>query len=231
MPNVLYGSHIIEYEFLEKPELKSHYITVEKGKIVVLKGKTIPESKANTLILKKARWIIEKLFLVQSIEESEIVTGSRIPFLGKKYYVQVLFSEEISTPGIHFNHSKFTITLPINQSNIQETIKLELDDYYRIQAKEKLIPRIEKWSQRTGLNYTKLRFLKFEKRWGSCTRENTILINYLAIKLPYSLIDYLIVHELCHTVEKSHSKSFYSLVSKHVPNWKTLDEKMAGMKM
>ena len=231
MPNVKYGSHIIEYEFLEKPELKSHYITVEKGKTVILKGKPITEAKANSLILKKARWIINKLSIVEGVAENDIVTGSRIQFLGKKYYVLIIFSEGIDKPRIHFNHSKFTINLPENQTNIQETIRVELDDYYRIQAKERLIPRIEKWSEKTGLHYNKLRFLKFEKRWGSCTHENTILINYLAIKLPYSLIDYLIVHELCHTIEKSHSKSFYSLVSKHVPNWKTLEDKMAEMKM
>lgn len=231
MPNVKYGSHIIEYEFLEKPELKGHYITVEKNKAVVLKGKSISEAKANTLILKKARWIIEKLKVVESLAESDIVTGSRIQFLGKKYYVQVFFSDIVQKPLIQFNQSKFSITLPQSQTNIQDTIKSTLDDYYRIQAKEKLIPRIEKWCEKTDLKYNKLRFLKFDKRWGSCTQENTILINYMAIKLPYSLIDYLLVHELCHTVEKSHSKSFYSLVAKYLSNWKTLDERMVGLKM
>jgi len=231
MYNVQYGNRIIEYVFLVKPELKAHYVTVEKNKAVVLKGKAVSESKANSLVLKKARWIINKLALVESIHESDIVTGSRIQFLGKKYYVQILFSDTTHKPLIHFNQSKFTITLPENLTNMQKTIKSALDDYYRIQAKESLIPRIEKWSVKTRLKYNKLKFLKFEKRWGSCTHDNTVLINYLAIKLPYSLIDYLIVHELCHTIEKSHSKSFYSLVSKHVHNWKFLDDKMAAMKM
>jgi predicted metal-dependent hydrolase len=231
MPKVVYGNATIEYEFIEKPELKGHYITVEKDKSVILKGKAISEIKANSLVLKKARWIIEKQKVVESITESDIVTGSRIQFLGKKYYAHIFYSDLVHKPIIQFNQSKFSITLPENQTDIQETIKLALDEFYRIQAKEKLIPRTEKWSDKSGLKYNKLRFLKFEKRWGSCTNENTILINYSAIKLPYSLIDYLLIHELCHTVEKSHSKSFYALVAKHLPNWKTLDERMVGMKM
>jgi len=73
--------------------------------------------------------------------------------------------------------------------------------------------------------------MHLEKGWGSCLPSNNIIINVDAIKLPYSLIDYLIVHELVHTKIKSHSKEFWAELSKYMPNWKELDEKMYGMKM
>lgn len=73
--------------------------------------------------------------------------------------------------------------------------------------------------------------MKFDKRWGSCTSDNKISINVDAIKLPYSLIDYILVHELVHTKIKDHSKEFWAEVSKHLPNWKELDDKMMGMKL
>ena len=73
--------------------------------------------------------------------------------------------------------------------------------------------------------------MQLEKRWGSCTPSNNIIINIDAIKLPFSLIDYLIVHELTHTKIKSHSKEFWAELSKHIPNWKELDEKMYGMRL
>jgi len=76
-----------------------------------------------------------------------------------------------------------------------------------------------------------LKIRKLEKRWGSCTVSNNIIINLESIKLPFSLIDYLIVHELVHTKVKNHSKEFWSELSKHIPNWKELDDKMYGMKL
>ena len=95
MPSVQYGSKLIEYSTLVKDGLKSHYITVQKGDGVVLKGKAIPAEKANQLILKKAKWILDKLELVKSIGDQDIVTGSRIQYLGRKYYVEVFINDDL----------------------------------------------------------------------------------------------------------------------------------------
>lgn len=231
MPEVKYGKRIITFEFQLSAHLKAHYITVEKGKGVTLKGGEINLFDAQNLILKKARWIIKKLELVESIGEKDIVSGSRIQYLGRSYYAQVIFSEEVKKTTIDFNESKFIIRINLDAENTQEQIKLALDKFYRDKVKEKILPRLNKWSNKTGLTYNILKIQKLEKRWGSCTGDNNILINYNAIKLPFSLIDYLLVHELCHTIEKNHSKTFYSILSKHLPNWKSLDEKMAEMKL
>ena len=75
MPRVQYGHKTIEYTFLTKEGLNSHYITVEKGVGVVLKGKPISDEEAEQLILKKAKWILDKLDLVQSIGDEDIITG------------------------------------------------------------------------------------------------------------------------------------------------------------
>jgi len=231
MPSIQYGGRIIDYEIVEKPNLKSHYITVEKDKGVILKGKKVSMPDADKLVAKKARWIIKKLEIVESLTQSDIVTGSRIQYLGRKYYTQIILDDNAKKSMIHFNESKFLITIPSKAIDIQSEIHAALDIFFRQRAKEKITPRVSKWSKHTGLSYNQLKFQKLEKRWGSCTNTDNILINYLAIKLPFTLIDYLIVHELCHTIEKNHSKKFFSILSKHLPNWKRLDEKIWGMKL
>ena len=231
MPEVHYGSKKIAYTFQEKEGLKNHYITVEKGKGVVLKGKQLPREEADRMILKKARWILDKLELVKSIGIEDIVTGSRLPYLGKKYYTEIYQNPDVDKTSVEFNYSKFKIIVPPNTEEIQSEIHSALDTFYQLKAREKITPRIEKWSEKTGLEYNQLRFQKMEKRWGSCSNKNNILINTEAIKLPYSLIDYLIVHELCHTKEKNHSKAFRAELSRHLSNWKRLDERMSGMRL
>ena len=230
MPSVQYGNKTIAYSFKEKGKLKSHYITVDKGDGVVLKGKSISEEKAQQLILKKAKWILDKLDLVSSIGDDDIVTGSRIQYLGRKYYVEVFENNQVDEIIIDFTESKFKVSLPKSLNN-QEELKKAFETFLRAKAEEKLTPRIRKWSKATGLDFNNLKIRKLEKRWGSCTTSNDIIINIDAVKLTYSLIDYLLVHELVHTKIKNHSKEFWAELSKHIPNWKELDEKMYGMKL
>jgi predicted metal-dependent hydrolase len=210
MPEALYGHRIIKYTIEEKSGLKSHYISVDKQRGVVLKGSSLSGAKAEQMILKKARWIINKMSLVQAIEEGDIVTGTRLPYLGKRYYVEVFKSDKVEYSSISFNHSKFKFIVPSNDYD-QVELKSVLQEFYKEKAIEKMTPRL--------------------KKWGSCTPDNNIVINIDAIKLPFTLIDYLLVHELVHTKEKNHSKSFWAELSKHIPNWKELDDQMYGVKM
>lgn len=230
MYSVQYGNKTIEYSIIEQEGLKSYYISVEKGIGVILKGKPISTEQADKLILKKAKWILDKLDLVSAISDGEIVTGSRIQYLGRKYYVEIIIENDSPKITIDFTESKFKITLP-NQLNSQENLQQAFENYFRIKAQEKIEPILKKKSKLTGLQYNNVKFMKLEKRWGSCTPSNTIIININAIKLPFSLIEYLVVHELVHTKIKSHSKEFWAELSKHILSWKGLDEKMYGMKL
>ncbi|RXM41334.1 M48 family peptidase [Chryseobacterium sp. CH21] len=230
MYSVQYGNKTIEYSIMEKDGLKSHYISVEKDVGVILKGKAISIEQADKLILRKAKWILDKLELVSSINEGEIITGSRIQYLGRKYYVELIIENESDKIKIDFTESKFKIRLP-NHLNTQENLRQAVENYYRLKAQEKIEPILRKKSKTIGLQYKNVKFMKLEKRWGSCTPSNTIIINFHAVKLPFSLIEYLVVHELVHTKVKSHSKEFWAELSKHIFNWKELDAKMYETKL
>ncbi|WP_139856650.1 M48 family metallopeptidase [Aequorivita sinensis] len=230
MPEIKYGNKTIEYTILEKEGLRSHYITVEKGTGVTLKGEAIPIEKSDKLIAKKAKWIIDKLELVKSIGEDKIVTGSRIQYLGRKYYVEIFINEDIENIEINFTESKFKVLTP-KRLNSQSNLIEAFETFFTQKAEEKIKPRLKKWSKKTGLNYKKVQFKQLEKQWGNCTPNNSITINIESIKLPYSLIDYLLVHELVHTKIKNHSKEFWAELSKHIPNWRELNDRMYGMRL
>jgi predicted metal-dependent hydrolase len=230
MRSVQYGSKQIDYSILEKEGLKSHYISVEKHAGVVLKGRPVSAKTADQLILKKAGWILNKLDLVKVNQDNEIVTGSRIPYLGKSYYVQVVVDRSVKAVLVEFNYSKFKITVK-SASVAQEEIQSAIREFYKEKAVEKLTPRIQKLSENTGIPYRRVQFRTMNRRWGSCTASNQITLNTEAVKLPYSLIDYLVVHELVHTRIKNHSSAFWAELSKHVRNWRLLDKRMAEMKM
>lgn len=72
----------------------------------------------------------------------------------------------------------------------------------------------------------KLRLRRMRRRWGSCSRNGTITLNLELIKAPTSCVDYVILHELCHLIEASHSRRFYELLSQVSPEWEKLRERL-----
>ena len=90
------------------------------------------------------------------------------------------------------------------------------DEELRRAAKADLPARIERLSQLTGLKYAKLTIRASRTKWGSCSGRNTISLSLFLMTLPEHLRDYVIVHELCHTVHHNHSPRFHALVDRMV---------------
>lgn len=227
MNTFYYGSFSFNWIF-EEANIKTHTITVEKDQPVILRGKNIPFEQMELLIKKKARWIREKIKSMKSISDGDIVSGSRLNYMGRSYMVVIEPSDKEIGIDVGFNARKFHIVINKKLVRNQEVIQEGIQKFQRKVALEKIYPRIKKWIKLTGLEVSGYRIKKMESKWGNCTPEGLVELNPKCIELSNKVIDYVIVHELCHTVELNHTKEFWSLVEQHYPDWEDCHKKLDG---
>jgi predicted metal-dependent hydrolase len=220
MPRLQYGQTTIEWRFKADATLKRHYVTVERGRPVLLRGPAVAPEEQEALVRQRARWIREKRTLVEAKAAYEqIVTGSRLLYCGRTYFTEVKHLPKSAFPTLRFTASRFVIESPYGPCISHEALAPLLDAFYRSRAEEKLLARVRQWEQRSGLRAAGARIKHFQSRWASCNAQNILEFHPRVMELPATVQDYVVVHELCHTAEKGHTKAFWQLVSKQLPNW------------
>ncbi len=96
-----------------------------------------------------------------------------------------------------------------------------LTRWYRKQAQIHMSERVSHFSEKHGLGYEQIRITGATTRWGSCSGRNNLNFPWRLLMAPREIIDYVVVHELAHTVHKNHSPRFWELVESILPDWKT----------
>lgn len=215
-----YGQTRIEWRFRADSRLKRHYVTVERGEPVLLRGPRVDLAEQEALVRQRARWIRQKQAQVEQPHvQGDVVTGSRLRYAGRTYFVEVRHAPTLAVARLRFTAARFVLECPTGRSMAPEMLAHLLEDFYRQRAQDKLLVRVRHWERQTGLQATLARIRTFQSRWASCNAHNVLEFHPRVMELPASVQDYVIVHELCHTVEKSHTRDFWALVARHMPGW------------
>ncbi|HSN67231.1 MAG TPA: SprT family zinc-dependent metalloprotease [Fusibacter sp.] len=204
---------------ITRSKRKTVSIIVERsGAVRVLAPLKFPEKSIVAFILEKQAWIIKKRRELQAhqLQRPTFKEDSHIEFMGRTlkvahHIVQKKSDEFICLVDdvIHYNRRDFSYDAMLDDT----------ERWYRQQALMLFHERVAYFNTILDRKPTKISIKTQRKRWGSCTSKGHILLNWRLILAPLEVIDYVILHELCHLYHMNHSKQFWDLVSKIDPHF------------
>jgi predicted metal-dependent hydrolase len=176
--------------------------------------------------ISKLSWIRKQQAKIKAQKREaprEYLTKESHYYLGKRYLLKVI--EHHSSPLVKLKHN--TIELYIRPETNTAKRKEILDNWYRTQLKELVPKTILKWEKEMKVKVNEFGIKKMKTKWGTCNiAAQRIWLNLELAKKPISCLEYIIIHEMTHLLERNHNNRFVALMNQFMPNWKEVKEEL-----
>ncbi|MBD3617746.1 MAG: M48 family metallopeptidase [Gracilimonas sp.] len=189
----------------------------------------IPEKKVIQFIHHKLPWIKKHLSNYQNKTAREplrYISGEKHLFRGKEYSLKVI--ERNKPPNVSVIDDEVLI-LQVRPGSTASKKASVLNEWYRTALKTEIPELIEKWETPMGVSVKEFGVKLMKTRWGTCNiRAQRIWLNLELAKKRPELLEYVVIHEMVHLLERLHNKRFYYFMSRFLPNWKELKDELNG---
>lgn len=181
----------------------------------------ISQRQVEKFVIEKKDWILQNHVKIQTYEKDTGVGLQIGAEVKTKLHTLRIEETEGIKPGYKLEGELIRLLIPCGTEykKIERIVEKFLVEIYKMESRQYLPKRVQFYAAKCGFKYSDLSFRNNISNWGSCSYDNNISLNVKLMKLPDDVIDYVILHELCHTVEKNHSASFWQLVKKVCPDY------------
>jgi len=220
---------VIEYKVV-RSRRKTLSLQVSYGQVLVRAPYSVDDKFINTLIEKKSAWLKAKIAQQSQVDDfcCDFSQGSTLFLFGQLVTLNIIFAKQVNTLLTEGINNKKILTIVVAERNkkklsnkvlLAAAVKKHIEKYFKQQAEDIIPVKVATYSQLTSLTPVSIKIRQYRSRWGSCNNRGELSFNYLLMMLPINVINYVVVHELCHLEHLNHSKEFWQLVAKHFPQY------------
>ena len=218
---------MIEYQVV-RSHRKTLSLQVKHGQVLVRAPYCVDENFISTFIQKKSAWLKAKIAQQSQADDfcCDFSQGSMLFLFGQLVTLNITFAKQAQTLLTNDINNKQILTIVLAERNqkklsnkvlLATAVKKHIEQYFKQQAEQIIPPKVATYSQLTSLKPSSIKIRQYRARWGSCNNRGELSFNYLLMMLPIEVINYVVVHELCHLQHLNHSKEFWQLVAKYFP--------------
>lgn len=187
-------------------------------------------ASAVRIVSDKKLWLKRHLSKMKEIEIQHTVFDENSDYSTKQHILSLKKTDRKNI-SVRLSTGKINVLYPseikINSTEVQLAIRTGIERALKIESKSYLPEKVKKLADKFQFNYNNLYLKNIKSRWGSCSIKNNINLSIHLMRLPEHLIDYVILHELVHTVHHNHSSKFWRLLDEVTNGAKRLDKELS----
>lgn len=205
-----------------KKDIKHVHLSVHPpdGRVTLAAPAATRLDVARAYAVSKLGWIREQQQQLRNQAREtprQFVTRESHYLWGRRYLLTVAYADD--KPHVRLDHKRITLTVRPG-SNSEKRSKV-MHEWHKTLLHEVVPSLIEKWEARLGVRVNRYFLQRMKTRWGGCNhRAGHIRLNTELVKKPKDLLEYIIVHEMAHLLEPTHSDRFTALLDRHYPTWR-----------
>lgn len=201
------------------------------GRVSLSYPRQLSSSVVHTFVRNRIHWIKEKLRERESTPDNphlQYISGEEVRVWGKAFVLNVMERNEPQNVNFFNEHILEMLVRPERPHKKRERL---LKEWYRTELKRKIPMLIEKWEPIMKVKVHEFGVKDMKTRWGTCnTRDHRIWLNLQLAKHSPLCLEFVVVHEMVHLLERLHSPRFYRLMDQFLPDWRKREELLTGKK-
>jgi len=196
------------------------------GEVIVRAPSWLPAWEIEHFVKSKSDWITKQLIRYKNQPEpinKNFTEGELHPLLGSDYPLKITKLPFINRCRLKFADDSFQAIVPDNFTTDEQKQSLEILmlKLYLEHGQRAINEKVYNFTKMLGVTYNRITLKKVSSIWGSCSRANNLNFNRKLVLAPHSVIDYVVIHEVCHLIHRHHRESFWDLVKSLCPEYKS----------
>ena len=216
----------IDYQLLDGSERKTTDIVIERdGAIVVRPPKDYSPEQVDAVVDSKRMWIYRNLAEWRDLNATAVVrewvNGETFLYLGRTYQLSLVAKKDAD---LKLKDGRFCLNRKLIDEGGVEAAKSAFEKYYTDRGKKRIKERVQYYAPKVGVEPASVKVKEMGYRWASCGKSNSLSFHWKCMMASPKIIDYIIVHELCHIHHRDHSEKYWNEVDKVMPDYRERKE-------
>ncbi|MDY6948692.1 MAG: SprT family zinc-dependent metalloprotease [Pseudomonadota bacterium] len=221
---VQFGRTSIPYAIERGRRHKTVAITVDPERGVRVRApRYTPIIKLDDIVRRKAKWIIDRRRQHEDLPpqptEREFVNGETFLYTGKQYRLKLVRHVKGENAPVRLVAGRLYVSASRQPREV-------LIDWYRGRAQQRLVARVQVWAERIGVSPAGVLVREQRTRWGSADAKGYLRFNWRIVQASTRLLDYVVAHELVHLLHADHTREFWAMLGRVMPDYEARREKL-----